>query len=170
MSSKTRYYLNVITALELIFATISKRVEYIENVLDISSADRSPDEIVFEIASGLLKTDFDRAIVHSTSWRFEKPDTIILTYFVYLDDLDFGLLDCSKPKVLEFSELELAKSKTLQLPAPEFIQVKHVVSHAVRHLAFLVKSEPNFYGERLSAKTKKALAKINKGLAGEVGR
>lgn len=74
-------------------------------------------------------------LCHSTSWRFERPGTVVLSYAV-LPDPQPGepALPLRSPSVL--------CSGDPGRPTPPVLHAHHVVAHAVRHLAYLAEHDP----------------------------
>ena len=93
-----------------------------------------------------------RLVIHSTSWRYERGH-FVLTYLVYSDDFD----------------MEDARSERLtRLPSASKGSRSRigVLSHALRHLAFLVEEDPRPYRRALDPATRRALAKLEPAVAG----
>ncbi len=93
----------------------------------------SPDETARRL-SGVAAGD-PGTVVHSTSWRHEPDEGIVLTYAV-----------CPDPEpwlpAVEVPVLEIARGAAPATPSPERVDLAHVVAHAVRHLAFLLAEDP----------------------------
>ena len=109
-------------------------------------------------ARALMTTRFPdvplrRVLIHSTSWRYEH-DCLTLTYLAYSDDLPFGELRHAVPRD--------AKA----IGAGE----ASVVAHAVRHLAFLTRQEPERYGRAMNPETLAHLSRIQPEVAGRIYR
>ena len=94
-----------------------------------------------------------RVVVHSTSWRYEHGN-LLLTYIAYADELPFDGL----PQVLPREAHAVGAG------------VASVVAHAIRHLAFLVRQEPETYVRAISPETLAHLARIDPGVAGRIYR
>jgi hypothetical protein len=92
-----------------------------------------------------------RVVVHSTSWRYEHG-TLVLTYLAYSDELPFDTL----PQVLPRETEAVGTS------------VASVVAHAIRHLAFLSRQEPENYARAISPETLGHLARIDPVVAGRI--
>jgi hypothetical protein len=91
-----------------------------------------------------------RAVVHSTSWRYEDG-VLILTYLGYCDELPFQDLPLLLP-----------------LDAPvNGADVSAVAAHAVRHLAFLSRRDP-VIRRRLSREAISYLDRCDPALAGRI--
>jgi hypothetical protein len=94
-----------------------------------------------------------RVVIHSTSWRYEH-DCLTLTYLAYSDDLPFGELQDVLPRDAKAVGAGVAS----------------VVAHAVRHLAFLTRQEPELYGRAISPETLAHLSRIDPQVAGRIYR
>ena len=92
-----------------------------------------------------------RIVVHSTSWRYEHG-TLVLTYLAYSDELPFDGLPHVLPREAEAVGTGVAS----------------VVAHAIRHLAFLSRQEPEKYARAISPETLGHLAQIDPVVAGRI--
>lgn len=93
-----------------------------------------PDDIARGLA--LLAEDDERHLVHSTSWRATDEGQIVLTYLVHPDPApDLPGTPLPDPR-------GIARSPRTGHPAPPDLKAHHVVAHAVRHLAFLARTDP----------------------------
>jgi hypothetical protein len=118
------------------------------------AAGTDPDATARALMAGLFPdVPLRRVLIHSTSWRYEH-DCLTLTYLAYSDDLPFGEL----PQVLP------RDAKAVGAGAAS------VVAHAVRHLAFLTRHDPELYGRALSAETLAYLTRIEPEVAGRIYR
>jgi hypothetical protein len=99
---------------------------------DLSRDDSDPDAV----AQNLLPGDCSAAILHSTSWRWEKDGTLILTYLAFSEDLRCGK---TEPFRLAWNELLPPQSTDPQKPRPEVIRREDVLAHGIRHITFLVR-------------------------------
>ncbi|RPK54599.1 hypothetical protein EES43_28925 [Streptomyces sp. ADI96-02] len=78
----------------------------------------------------------ERHLVHSTSWRAAGDGRIVLTYLVHPDpDQESPATPLPNPPVI-------ARSPSPGTPSPPGLAIGHVASHAVRHLAFLGRTDP----------------------------
>jgi hypothetical protein len=68
-------------------------------------------------------------VLHSTSWRWEPPGVVVLTYVAVVEDLGPDLDVLVNPLVV-------TSGHPLR-PRPDGLHEHHVVTHAVRNLAFL---------------------------------
>lgn len=91
-----------------------------------------------DTARGLAQLDEhdDRHIVHSTSWRATDEGQIVLTYLVHPDPQpEIPPLALADPR-------GIARSQRPGHPTPQGLTLDHVVAHAIRHLAFLLRTDP----------------------------
>jgi hypothetical protein len=79
-------------------------------------------------------------LVHSTSWRATADGHIVLTYLIHPDP------DPDRPGVPLPEPLTIARSPVPGDPTPPRLELGHVVAHAVRHLAFLERTDPAVAG------------------------
>ncbi|MFD3519044.1 hypothetical protein [Streptomyces sp. NPDC058653] len=93
-----------------------------------------PDDIARDLA--LLREDDERHLVHSTSWRATDEGQIVLTYLVHPDPVP------DQPGTPLPDPGAIARSPRPGHPTPPDLKVHHVVAHAVRHLAFLARTDP----------------------------
>ena len=159
------------TAVELFFVTpIPEGFHYIRKELDITQEFRDPDSVVkgfleYFFSDSRLITDKERYILHSTSWRFEATKKIVLTYIVYSEYFTFSH---SNPAFLQFSEISISQSEDPHTPRPKVITQNAVLSHALRHLAFLLANDTrNMYANIITSKTKDVFTKMHNEVSGE---
>jgi hypothetical protein len=76
-------------------------------------------------------------VVHSTSWRYARPDKVILTYIAYSDELEFA---GRGPKSITLKDLKKINIATGQ-PRSRTGLERQVVAHAMRHISFLIKTD-----------------------------
>jgi hypothetical protein len=111
-----------------------------------------PDEIARAATASLFPAvPLRRIVVHSTSWRYENGG-LVLTYLAYSDELPFDDLPHVLPR------------ETQAVGAGE----ASVVAHAIRHLAFLSRQEPEKYERAISPETLAQLARIDPEVAGRI--
>lgn len=93
---------------------------------------QSPDDAALELAA----TDPEEpgCVCHSTSWRLQAPDVLVLTYAALPDSRPHG----AAPLVLE----PIVAAGDSTCPQPEELTVQSVATHAVRHLALLGREDP----------------------------
>ncbi len=95
-------------------------------------AGSDPDDLAWILAR---EQDADASVCHSTSWRWDAGQRIVLTYATLLprDDLhDCILLD--QPAIVT--------SDDATHPRPPVLHAHHIAAHAVTHLADLARRDP----------------------------
>ncbi len=157
--------------LEIFYLRIlGNRVRYQRKQVNLSKKGDDPNRMI----QSLIQEKRDTAegdveekefVVHSTSWRYTKPDKIMLTYVAYSDELEF-----EKGK---FHSLPLKKLKTItkksRKPRTRAALEKKVVSHAMRHMAFLIRTDDQTgFDSALTPETKKVFKSLWVSLAGRV--
>lgn len=133
--------------LELFLASPSndRTIAYGVKTADLSRDSSDPDTVV----RSLVPRDCSLAILHSTSWRWEKDGTLILTYLAFSED----------PKCRSAESLRLAWSELLppqttdpKRPRPAVIRQQDVLAHGIRHITFLIRySQDRRIAQALSA-------------------
>jgi hypothetical protein len=99
-----------------------------------------------EVATRFPDLWLRNAIIHSTSWRYDE-ETIVLTFLAYSDEVPLDGLERSLP----LDEVEdLADDDNGEAS---------IAAHAIRHLAFLVATEPKEFVPRIR---EPALARIRR--------
>ncbi len=135
--------------------------------IDITNKTQNPDDLVLlsvqKFNEGIIERN--RLISHSTSWRYVEGGQTIITYLVYSDDFDFSVSDAS---VLKIEDIKIIESGDVSRPAPKEISLESVVSHGIRHLAFLVTNNPSVYQSVISANTLLRFKEIDTALAGKI--
>jgi hypothetical protein len=109
-------------------------VRYRRSLLDATGLARDPDELVAEHLACPGAEAPEPALVHSTSWRYEPDGSLVLTYLA-LVCCAAGAENWSSCK--DLGVVELPPSQAPQRPRPAEIRQEHVLSHGLRHLAFL---------------------------------
>lgn len=93
-----------------------------------------PDDTARRLAR--LAEDDDSHLVHSTSWRATDEGQIVLTYLLHPDPApDLPATPLPDPRAI-------ARSPRPGRPSPPELRTHHVAAHAVRHLAFLARTDP----------------------------
>jgi hypothetical protein len=136
--------------LEIFIVTLATgdAIRYAKKRLEITTVNRDPDDLVHELIKGtsgappLVRQD--RCIVHSTSWRYEGKEGIVLTYLVYSDEVNFQE---EETKWLRIKDMRIVQSKNPSKPRPQSLQEGDILLHGIRHLSFLISSAKN---ERLT--------------------
>ncbi len=124
--------------LELFLASPSndKMVAYGVRTADLSRDSSDPDTV----ARSLMGTDCSPAILHSTSWRWEKNGTLILTYLAFSEDSKCA---SAEPSRLAWDELLPPQATDPQKPRPAEIRQQDVLAHGIRHITFLIRYSPD---------------------------
>jgi hypothetical protein len=116
------------------------------------SGGTDPDDIAQEGMDAQFPTlPRDRVVLHSTSWRY-GDGILTLTYLGYSDELPL-------------SELPLMLPPDAR---PNGDDADSVVAHAIRHLAFLIRQDPEKYGRPLSDETRAYFAGVEPDVAGRI--
>ena len=105
---------------------------YVRRTADIVRDGRDPDTV----AHSLMRGAGDPAILHSTSWRWERDGTIVLTYLAYCEDAAFPGLN---PARVRWDELGPPPATDPLHPRPPAIRETDVLAHGLRHFSFLVR-------------------------------
>jgi len=121
-------------ALELFLVSpaADKTVAYGRFLADLSKDSTDPDTV----ARSLVSPKCEPAILHSTSWRWEKNGTLVLTYLAFSEDPKCG---AAEPSHLSWSELVPPQSTDPKKPRPAEIREQDVLAHGIRHITFLVR-------------------------------
>jgi hypothetical protein len=93
---------------------------------------RNPDDVALEVAG--TEPNEPGRVCHSTSWRVQAPDVLVVTYAALPDGDPHGAV----PVMLE----PIVAGGDSTCPRPEELTVQSVVTHAVRHLALLGREDP----------------------------
>ena len=159
------------TNLEIFYVRIvGKSVRYQRKQTNLSRKGGDPDHSIQSLLWEKRRADSGEVeekefIVHSTSWRYAKPDKVILTYVAYSDELEF-------PKG-KFHRLPLKNLRTItkksSKPRSQTELERKVVSHAMRHVAFLIQTgDQDDFKSALTPETIEVFEKLWVSLAGKV--
>lgn len=159
------------TILEIFYVRImGDRVRYQRKQANLSKKGGDPDSMILSLiqekhrdsAGEVEEKEF---IIHSTSWRYEQPGKVMLTYVAYSDALEF-----EKGGSWSFPLKKLkAINKKSQKPRTRAALEKKVVSHALRHIAFLINTDNQIdYKSALTPETREVFQKLWVSLAGKV--
>ena len=110
----------------------SETIRYVRRITNLSDRTTNPDDVARELTSGIATP----AILHSTSWRWEKDGTIVLTYLAYCENPEFHGVE---PVELPWNRLAPPPATNPQHPRPAEIREEDVVAHGLRHLSFLIR-------------------------------
>ena len=159
------------TILEIFYLrVVGKDVRYQRKLVNLSRKGGDPDRAIRSLirqkeralSGKVIEKEF---IVHSTSWRYEPPDKVLLTYVAYSEELEFkkGTYNCLSLKRLPTIH------KNSRKPSSKTELEKKVVSHAMRHIAFLIQSgDRDGFKSALKADTVLVFKKLWISLAGKV--
>jgi hypothetical protein len=120
--------------LELFVASPSsdQTIAYGVKRADLSRDSSDPDTV----ARSLMPSDCSLAILHSTSWGWEKDGTLILTYLAFSED---SKCRSAEPLRLAWSELLPPQMTDPRKPRPAVIRQEDILAHGIRHITFLVR-------------------------------
>lgn len=146
---------------------VETNIQYHQVKIDITTKTENPDDLVLLAVQKYSKEiiEKNRIISHSTSWRYVQGGETIITYIVYSDDFEFSPSEISN---LAISNITIIESGDAALPAPKEISIESVVSHGIRHLAFLSTNNPSVYGSVISPNTMLRFKEIDSALAGKI--
>lgn len=159
------------TILEIFYLrVIDDKVHYQRKQANLSKKGSDPNRMIQSLiqekrkntAGDIEKKEF---VIHSTSWRYMQPGKIVLTYVAYSDALEF---ENGKSKRLPLKKLKTITKKSRK-PRSRVELERQVVSHAMRHIAFLIKTDKQSnFESALSPETKKVFKSLWVSLAGRV--
>ncbi|MBC7877950.1 MAG: hypothetical protein H7Y59_12345 [Anaerolineales bacterium] len=132
------------TFIEMYYLRIMKdTVRYQRKLVDLSQKGEDPDALIqaliqrkqkLQTSAGEVHKEF---VIHSTSWRYEPPSKIVLTYIAYSDELQFGKGSIKNLPLKEVRKINIATGKPRSKEGLE----KQVIAHAMRHISFLIKTD-----------------------------
>ena len=149
---------------------VGERLRYQRKEVNLSRKGGDPDELIWSRIRQEHPEPHDEEeehefIVHSTSWRYERPGKIVLTYAAYSDELEF---EKGKSRSIPLRSLGTIKQKPREPRSRAELQ-KKVVSHAMRHIAFLIQTDKqDEFEHAVNPKTSQVFKKIWVSLAGKV--
>jgi hypothetical protein len=161
------------TILEIYYLRIiDDRVRYQRKQANLSKKGGDPNVMIQSLilekrddAKGSGKIEKREFVVHSTSWRYVKPSKVVLTYVAYSDELEF---EKGKFQSLPLKNLKKLTKKS-QRARTRAAEEKQVVAHAMRHIAFLIKTDNQIdFKSALNPETVKIFKKLWVSLAGRV--
>lgn len=105
-------------------------------------------------------------VVHSTSWRYTlPPGQVIVTYIAYSDELEFGKRNVKYLTLNELRKIDIPRTK----PRSQNGLERLVVAHAMRHMAFLIKTDStNEFKNAFASGTRKVFKSLWISLAGRL--
>jgi len=159
------------TILEIFYVRIQgARVRYQRKEVNLSRKGSDPNRIVLSLIQQKRRLPTQEVkeeefIIHSTSWRYERPGKVLLTYVAYSDDLEF---ENGKAKSMSLKQLRTI-TKTGWKPRSAAELEKKVVSHAMRHISFLIKTDNQIdFESAMTPETMEVFRKLWVSLAGRV--
>jgi len=129
--------------LEIFLVTLvgDTSVRYVVNRHDITHRPRNPDDLVqeftFDTKTGSVLVSKKNCYVHSTSWRYEQDGSIVLTYLVYSDRMEF---QDGAGTILKLEDVAVTVSEDPARPRPAVLREEQIVLHGIRHLSYLAKT------------------------------
>jgi len=159
------------TILEIFYLRIvGKSVRYQRKQVNLSKRGGDPDSMIQtliqekrRLSSGEEK--HEEFVVHSTSWRYTRPNKILLTYVAYSDELEFRNGNTSSLSLKSLRTI----TKRSRKPRSRAELEKKVVSHAMRHISFLIKTDKQTdFKSALKPETREVFEKLWISLAGKL--
>lgn len=159
------------TILEIFYVRIlGKSVRYQRKQANLNGKGGNPDAMIRSLIQEKRHTESGNVeekefVVHSTSWRYQQPGKVLLTYIAYSDELEFPK---GKTQNIPLKKLRTITKKSRK-PRSQTELEKKVVSHAMRHIAFLIQTgDQEDFKSALTPRTIKVFEKLWVSLAGEV--
>jgi hypothetical protein len=157
------------TILETFYLRIvGKQVRYQRKEMNLSRKGSDPDKLIWSLIRQQLRdlpAEEHEFIVHSTSWRYERPGKVILTYVAYSDELTF---ERGKAERISINHLRTITKQSRKPPSRTELE-KKVVSHALRHIAFLIKTDDQIdFKSAMTPETMETFENLWVSLAGRV--
>jgi hypothetical protein len=147
-----------------------KKLQYQRKQVSLSRKGRDPDRIILSLIRQKRhlpsrEVEEKEFIIHSTSWRYEQPGKVLLTYVAYSDELEF---EDGKEKSMSLRQLQTI-TKTGWKPHSGAELEKKVVSHAMRHISFLIQTDNQIdFASAMTPETMEVFEKLWIRLAGRV--
>ena len=159
------------TILEIFYVRImGKSVCYQRRQVNLSRKGSEPDRLIQSLIQEKRRAESGKAepqefVVHSTSWRYARPDKVLLTYVAYSDELEFKKGNFHR---LPLKNLRKIANKSRK-PRSDTELEKQVVSHGMRHIAFLIQTgDQDDFKSALKPETIEVFEKLWASLAGKV--
>jgi len=156
--------------LEIFLATLvgDTTVRYVVHRHDITHKPRNPDDLVLDLTfnanAGPVTISKKNCYIHSTSWRYERDGTIVLTYFVYSDRMEFR---DGVGSVLKLEDVSITVSEDATRPRPAVLMEEQIVAHGIRHLSYLAKTNNRNLLDVISAESLRRFKAMESLLAGK---
>jgi hypothetical protein len=123
---------NVILELFVVSPAEGETLAYGKRAAEMSRDGGDPDLV----ARSLLAPGCEAAVLHSTSWRWERDGKLVLTYLAFSESPGCRGLE---PSRMSWSDLMPPQSTDPKKPRPAEIREQDVLAHGIRHLTFLVR-------------------------------
>jgi hypothetical protein len=129
-------------SLEVIFATLTDQstVRYFIINKEITGWEYDPDKIVLELLESpecdIPLISRNNCLVHSTIWRFEPHQTVVLSYFVYSD---LPMFRKNSGKLISLLDTPIRGCSDHFKPGRNIIDEKYIVSNGIKQISHLVK-------------------------------
>ena len=146
---------------------VDTNILYKQVKIDITAKTENPDDLVLLAVQKYNQEIIEKNLIisHSTSWRYVEGGETIITYIAYSDDFE---LDAASSETFPIEEISILESGDVARPSPKEIPLQSVVSHGVRHLAYLATNNPSVYVSVLSQNTMLRFKEIDTALAGKI--
>jgi hypothetical protein len=137
------------------------RYQRFERILGTAEA-ATPDSAV----SSTFGNGLQRSLFHSTSWHFQKPNRVVLTYFAIVPK---SQLKQSLSRVIRVQELPGVAPVDPLKPTPSNLDELRILSHGLSHLAYLLHRDnsPLLKGA-IGLQGERVLAQLTPQLAGKL--
>jgi hypothetical protein len=163
------------TTVELfLVAPVKGGFHWLRKAIDISQEQQDPDTVATHFLDYFFcdtrsVTEKERYILHSTSWRYEPRDYIVLTYIAFAETFRFEHLS---PGFLQYKEMSVVSGRNPKIPRPKGrLLPEQILSHGMRHIAYLVAHDADgIFSSVISAETKAMFVKVHGTLAGRLLR
>ena len=159
------------TILEIYYLRlVLNRVRYQRKEVNVSRKGSDPDRVIWSLIrqnqhGASEEAEEHQFVIHSTSWRYERPRKVVLTYIAYSDELTF---EKGNWKSLSLKQLGQVNKKSRKPPSRAALE-KKVVSHAMRHIAFLIKTDDGIdFKTAMRPETMEAFENLWVSLAGRI--
>ncbi|PSH05079.1 MAG: hypothetical protein CXZ00_02675 [Acidobacteria bacterium] len=126
----------VVLELFLVSPSVNQSVRYGRRTANLTNKSGDPDTVARQLLTGVCA----HSILHSTSWRWERNGTLVLTYLAYSED---SHCTDAEPQEISMSALLPPQSTNPEKPRPAEIREQDVLAHGLRHLTFLMRYSPD---------------------------
>lgn len=108
----------------------------------------------------------ENCVIHSTSWRYETNDRLILTYIFYSEQLNF--INCNF-RAIPFSKMQFPHDSQHEILPNECDEEESILAHGFRHIGLLIKFNTEYYKAKFSpANFKRLKGQSVIGVAGRI--